>query len=102
MIGQKKAYLSSLVRSRIDDAYMARFNKAADKLKSEGYSIVSDSAILSIGKDTPLHFFAENIRAMADADLVVFQKDWNLVDLCMLEREIAIEFRKNIRILEES
>ncbi len=101
-----KVFISQPMRGLTDeviklnrDACLEKFNHYCDKnfVRTENSPEDPIELIDSFLKDfdandNPVKYLAESIRLLADADWVIFDKNWEQARGCMIEHEVAVRY----------
>lgn len=91
----KKIFISQPMNGKTDEFILAERNRAitaaVDYLEDDVEVI--DSFFQGAPHDAkPLWFLGKSLELMADADVVVFAKDWDKYRGCKIEHTCAIEY----------
>ena len=70
-----------------------------EMLEQNGIEVLDTLFDLPNGKNSPCHYLAKSIEAIAEADSVIFVPGWESARGCKIEFEIAKNYGKYIHIL---
>lgn len=94
-------YLSGPMSGKPDLNYPA-FRKAAKALRALGLDVFDPSTVFKGSKTrTRSEYMREDIRALLDADFIVFLPGWERSKGALVEYSIAVELKLPIRFLSQ-
>ena len=91
----KKIFISQPMKDKTDDYILAERKKAIEAAKNHLKDDVEviDSFFKNAPHDAkPLWFLGKSLELMANADVVVFAKDWQKYRGCKIEHTCAVEY----------
>lgn len=93
-----KVFISQPMNNRTNEEIVAERNKIKDEL-SKYFDVQILDTLFDFSEKTPIYYLGKSIEVMADADIVVFAKDWENARGCRIEYRCAMEYGKKIMIL---
>lgn len=93
-----KIMISQPMRDKTEEQIRTERAELVKKLEEQGYEVIDTVLDLSEGK-TPVHYLAKSIDLLAEADAVVFMKDWENARGCRIEYRVASEYGKFIKLM---
>jgi Asp-tRNA(Asn)/Glu-tRNA(Gln) amidotransferase A subunit family amidase len=87
------------MRGRSNEEIQKEREATVEQLKAQGHEIIETIFDLEEGKNTPVHYLAKSIEAMAEVDGVVFMPGWEQARGCRIENQIALEYGKFVKFL---
>lgn len=104
-----RVFISQPMNSRSNNEIKEEREKAIENIKIDFKPLAKEKEIVIIDsffencphEALPLWYLGEAIKLMADADAVVFLKEWQLARGCQIEMQCAIKYGKPIYIYKD-
>lgn len=97
----KKLFISQPMKDRSDEEILNERNDIINKVKAslkEDVTAVDSFIKEAPAENNPLWFLGKSLEFMAEADIVVFAKDWESARGCRVEHYAATEYKKEILV----
>ena len=99
-----KVMISQPMKGKTNEEIKKERESIVKKLEKEGHEVINtiiDDFIEGEGNDYAIRCLAKSIEFIASVDCVVFMKGWNEARGCRIEHQVAVDYGKFVRIMED-